>query len=1583
MATEVGNIHIGLYVDVGDTARFNDVASMVETSSRRMNSALGNTTNSVKSLRGQMSQSLRFKLASDSLRDITKASDEVGRLRAAILGVSALSGAGITGAFTSAYLVQTADKSKLLGNQIRTVTNDFAEYGAIQDRLYDIAQRTRSSLETTVQLYARNSRAAEKYGMSQEKLLTITETIQKSFAIGGATPQEAAGAALQLSQGIASDKFGGDEFRSVSENAPVLLQAMAKALNTDIGGLRKMSTEGKLTAKTVTEAILKSTSDINAAYAKMVPTVAQAFTTLDNAFLRYVGQTDAAYGVTDKLSGALMGIANNFEEVFGWITKATAAIALFYAANKIQKSGAGAIVDVKSTNKQIRESISDMVDQRDAIKKQLDLTNSKIADRQFQSTTSSSFDPGVLAAQDAINKAKEKQYVSEQRVAELEKARSDLMAKLGSSQSAASVLAQSEVEKARERVRLDQQRVIEAQMAAAAEERILIARKEQSLIKSGAKVTAATDKVATSSARVNEAEAVIAKERELAKVKLANEIDARRQTLVTSTQKLNSVREQLSELRSVKDLADFDKVFGSQYKSLLEQQQKAIASTKSTRDKIVSLQSEMASINSGEATTGGISSAMNKHASAVKQAQSAVEALAKAQSEYQKIASADVGSKTLQSRIDAEQKAIKQYEASIGVLSQKMGALKTSTTDALGSGSAKKLVSEIEKVESRILAAQQSLRSATDAVNQAQSGSSSSIATSLKAQSKAQEEINKLQQDAVVLAESHAVSVQKIAEAQKRLNVLRRAGSSVLDYFGGVTGLGITVALTAATAAMSYFAAEGAKSAQRTASLREEMYGLGLISKETAGKIDSASESIDNLTDEKRRKKIKELKAEIEKTKSSTGFWEGLFSGDDQESLGDLSNKVDAVIKRLTGRIRTSDAERNDLPIARQLKELIKEAESGTKPMDEIMKSLDAIAKQPLSDKMNEMVISARTLFDVLKGTQAYMDRINRGMDTQPSGQDMMARYQNSRTESANRMAVYGSRVEGLEGKTLYDSSKTEYETQISSIMDKLIADAKKMGETLLDADARRIAEAEYANQKAKSGLLDLIGTFEGTDKGRGYNETLDYGAYTGGDVNLTMMTLKEVLELQKKMLADPNNTKNSSAVGRYQITSQTLRDFMGQLGLSSDTIFDKATQDRIAQAIIRSTGGDADKLRGRWAGLNKASDSQIKMASDGTFKDLPAFDENTKKWLDGIKDLDLQKQISSLSSFNQEVVKQASSLGASKDEVQQYIDAISSGKLDAIPDKFRKIAEALKLSDGAFARQMNELKQADVVGLMSDIDQNVISTAKSWGISEEQIRAYIKAVRDGNLSEMPSQLSAIREELQRTADIKFDKELLGSALDDMRTALKDGKLSWQELGDVALNVLNKIVDKLQDKMIDSLFSSASTTSSVSSGGGLFAGIAKIFGFADGGYTGDGGKNEPKGTVHGGEFVLTKKATQRAGIGNLYSLMSYLETGSLKSMMPANSNMPGYADGGYVGSFSAPSLPSIQDSGLSEMAGNVQNSTPASAAPSSLEVNVSGARGNSEIMDMVKSGVHQGLKAYDRVLPYRIKEVNKNPNKVK
>lgn len=118
------------------------------------------------------------------------------------------------------------------------------------------------------------------------------------------------------------------------------------------------------------------------------------------------------------------------------------------------------------------------------------------------------------------------------------------------------------------------------------------------------------------------------------------------------------------------------------------------------------------------------------------------------------------------------------------------------------------------------------------------------------------------------------------------------------------------------------------------------------------------------------------------------------------------------------------------------------------------------------------------------------------------------------------------------------------------------------------------------------------------------------------------------------------------------------------------------------------------------------------------------------------------------------------------------------------------------------------------------------------------------------------------------------------NAFNGMATVLTDfvmtGKASFS---DFARSVISDITSMLIKMALFNAMSAAF------GGGGTFS-FASMFskGFANGGYTGNGGKYEPKGVVHGGEFVFTKEATSRLGPENLYRLMR------------------GYASGGLVGS---------------------------------------------------------------------------------
>ncbi|MEQ5206564.1 phage tail tape measure protein [Proteus sp. fly-1067] len=140
-------------------------------------------------------------------------------------------------------------------------------------------------------------------------------------------------------------------------------------------------------------------------------------------------------------------------------------------------------------------------------------------------------------------------------------------------------------------------------------------------------------------------------------------------------------------------------------------------------------------------------------------------------------------------------------------------------------------------------------------------------------------------------------------------------------------------------------------------------------------------------------------------------------------------------------------------------------------------------------------------------------------------------------------------------------------------------------------------------------------------------------------------------------------------------------------------------------------------------------------------------------------------------------------------------------------------------------------------------------------------------------------------------------KNVTASALNNMSDSLADfvltGKGSFKDFANAVISDITRMVMKML--VFKAIEAGTSFFMGGASGGGDAGGGPGGL-FAYGGYTGHGGKFEPKGVVHGGEFVFTKEATAKLGIGNLYRLMNSTQ---------------GYASGGFVGSLAGkvPSTP--------------------------------------------------------------------------
>ena len=210
-------------------------------------------------------------------------------------------------------VLKTADEYTLLDNKLKLVTGSSADLAAVQKGLYDQALRSHSSYAASVDLYARFARSTQALGTSQKDLLRIVETVNKAFIISGATQQEAENAIVQLSQGMAAGALRGEEFNSIMEQGSRVAQMLADYLETDVGGLRKLAQEGKITSEIIVNAFSASAQTIDTEFGKMQTTIAQAMTDLRTVFGKLVSDSDKAAGSTNQIAQEISNIAKTID----------------------------------------------------------------------------------------------------------------------------------------------------------------------------------------------------------------------------------------------------------------------------------------------------------------------------------------------------------------------------------------------------------------------------------------------------------------------------------------------------------------------------------------------------------------------------------------------------------------------------------------------------------------------------------------------------------------------------------------------------------------------------------------------------------------------------------------------------------------------------------------------------------------------------------------------------------------------------------------------------------------------------------------------------------------------------------------------------------------------------------------------------------------------------------------------------------------------------------------------------------------------------------------------------------------------
>lgn len=207
----------------------------------------------------------------------------------------------LVGAIAIREIGQAADAYTTISNRIRLVTDSQEELNTVQDEVFALAQRTRSDLTATADLYSRSARAVQEFGGSQRETLQFTEAINQTLQISGATAAEAAGSTIQFAQGLQAGALRGEELNSVLEGNNRLARILAKEFNVGIGELRRLGEAGELVGGRIFRAVINESAILRDEFGDIAPTIEQTFTTMRNFGTLVVGTFNEATGVTTGL----------------------------------------------------------------------------------------------------------------------------------------------------------------------------------------------------------------------------------------------------------------------------------------------------------------------------------------------------------------------------------------------------------------------------------------------------------------------------------------------------------------------------------------------------------------------------------------------------------------------------------------------------------------------------------------------------------------------------------------------------------------------------------------------------------------------------------------------------------------------------------------------------------------------------------------------------------------------------------------------------------------------------------------------------------------------------------------------------------------------------------------------------------------------------------------------------------------------------------------------------------------------------------------------------------------------------------
>lgn len=249
-------------------------------------------------IRGKNETKQAFAEVNNSLASMDKQIASAAFALKGLIGVSALQSAAV-------QYANLADQSKQIDARLKLATKSQEEFNKASSDVRRIANENGAALGAVTQLYARLATPLREAGRSQAEVAKVTEAVTKALLISGASAAESEGAITQFAQALGAGALRGDEFNSIAEAAPRLMQALAESLGVPVGALKEMASAGQLTADVVADALIRQLPQLTKEAEEFGGMIGVSGQQLKNAALDMVGAFDRLTGASARAAKSM------------------------------------------------------------------------------------------------------------------------------------------------------------------------------------------------------------------------------------------------------------------------------------------------------------------------------------------------------------------------------------------------------------------------------------------------------------------------------------------------------------------------------------------------------------------------------------------------------------------------------------------------------------------------------------------------------------------------------------------------------------------------------------------------------------------------------------------------------------------------------------------------------------------------------------------------------------------------------------------------------------------------------------------------------------------------------------------------------------------------------------------------------------------------------------------------------------------------------------------------------------------------------------------------------------------------------